>query len=140
MPITAGSSKAYLQGVLLVFTALALSGCTALSITTQRAGQASTTTMKGAAHISSAIGDASVTQPDTPRYADAEAFVRSERTQLARQAAAGGGESIDALAVLLHKPDQDALARWMQSHYDVLFSDRSVSVTKIVNRIDAHAG
>ncbi|MGN8158198.1 DUF3015 family protein [Salinisphaera sp. SWV1] len=119
---------------------LLLAGCTALSSTTRRAGQASVTTLKGMAHVSRATSHASVTRPDVPRYADADAFVRSQRRQLARQAAAGGGEDIDALAVLLRKPDNRALARWMQAHYHALFSDRSVSASTIVSRIDAQAG
>lgn len=119
---------------------LVLSGCAALSSTTHRAGQASVATLKGVAHVSRATSNASVTEPDTPRYADAQIFVRSQRQQLARQAATGGGEDIDALAFLLDKPDNRALARWMQSHYDSLFSDRSVSASRIVSRIDAQAG
>lgn len=119
---------------------LMVTGCAGLSITTHRAGQASTTTLKGVAHVSRALGNASVTEPDTPRYADARAFVRSQRQRLARQAAAGGGEGINALAFLLGKPDNRALARWMQGHYQTLFSDRSVSASTIVSRIDAQAG
>ncbi|KEZ78755.1 DUF3015 family protein [Salinisphaera hydrothermalis] len=117
-----------------------LGGCTALSITTKRAGQASMTTLKGVAHVSRATSNASVTEPDVPRYADAAAFVHSQRRQLARQAAAGGGEDIDALAFLLNKPNDGNLARWMQAHYRSLFSDRSVSASTIVKRIDAQAG
>lgn len=124
----------------LMVATLMLAGCTALSSTTRRAGQASVTTLKGVAHASRATTNASVTQPDVPRYADASAFVRSQRQQLARQAAVGGGEDIDALAFLLDKPNSRALARWMQSHYHFLFSDRSVSASTIVSRIDAQAG
>ncbi|MES1953686.1 hypothetical protein SAHY_03858 [Salinisphaera hydrothermalis EPR70] len=117
-----------------------LGGCSALSITTKRAGQASMTTLKGVAHVSRATSHASVTEPDVPRYADATEFVRSQRRQLARQAAAGGGEDIDALAFLLNKPNHQNLARWMQAHYRSLFSNRSVSASTIVMRIDAQAG
>ncbi|WP_423822170.1 DUF3015 family protein [Salinisphaera sp. SPP-AMP-43] len=117
-----------------------LAGCTALSSTTRRAGQASVATLKGTAYVSRATGHASVTEPDTPRYADARAFIHSQRRQLARQAAAGGGEDIDALAFLMARPDNQALARWMQAHYDSLFSDRTVSASRIVSRIDAQAG
>lgn len=120
--------------------ALVLTGCSSLTSTTQRAGQASTATLKGVGYVSRATGRASVTEPDVPRYADATAFVRSQRERLARQAAAGGGEDIDALAFLMAKSDNQALARWMQTHYDSLFSDRTVSASKIVSRIDAPAG
>ncbi|HET7315776.1 DUF3015 family protein [Salinisphaera sp.] len=129
-----------LAPIALMTAVLMLAGCSALSCTTRRAGQASVTTLKGVAHISRATGNASVTAPDTPRYADARAFVRSQRKQLARQAAAGGGEDIAALAILLNKPDSRVLARWMQAHYRSLFSDRSVSASTIVSRIDAQAG
>ncbi|MGB7755858.1 MAG: DUF3015 family protein [Salinisphaera sp.] len=135
------NSRPRLPVVIGVMTALSmLAGCTALSSTTRRAGQASVATLKGVAHLSRATSNASVTQPDVPRYTDASAFVRSQRQQLARQAAVGGGEDIDALAILLNKPDNRALARWMQSHYHSLFSDRSVSASTIVARIDAQAG
>ena len=134
-------SRHRLLVVIMLMTALTmLAGCTALSSTTRRAGQASVATLKGVAHVSRATSNASVTQPDVPRYADADAFVRSQRQQLARQAAAGGGEDIDALAFLLNKPDNRALARWMQAHYHSLFSNRSVSASTIVVRIDAQAG
>lgn len=126
--------------VALMTVLLVLTGCTALSSTTRRAGQASIATLKGVAHVSRATSNASVTQPDVPRYADASAFVRSQRQQLARQAAVGGGEDIDALAILLNKPNNRAMARWMQAHYQSLFSDRSVSASTIVLRIDAQAG
>lgn len=138
-PIIESSYRPFSRAALLA-TVSVLAGCTALSSTTHRAGQGAVTTLHGVAHVSRATSNASVTEPDVPRYADASAFVQSQRQQLARQAAAGGGEDIDALAFLLHKPDNRALARWMQAHYDSLFSDRSVSASSIVSRIDAQTG
>lgn len=113
------------------------SGCTSLMTSTNRAVDVTKATAKGTTHASKATTDALITEPDTPRYAEAEEFVRSQRAQLARQAATGGGEDIDALASLLGRQDSRPMGRWMQRHYRSLFSDRSVSASTIVSRIDA---
>ena len=118
-----------------------MSGCTALVSTTQQAGKATVALGHGVTYVSKATGNASVTEPNVPRYADAAAFVRSQRTMLARQAAAGGGEDINALALLLDKSDNADLGRWMQHHYADLFgANPSLSAQGLVARIDAHEG
>lgn len=125
----------------LTLMALLISGCTALSSTARQAGRATVAISHGVTYVSKASGNASVTEPDVPRYVDATAFVRSRRAMLARQAATGGGEDIDALALLLNKSDNDDLGRWMQTHYADLFdSTPSLSAHKLVARIDAHEG
>lgn len=125
----------------LILVVMLVSGCTALSSTTRQAGRATVAIGHGVTHVSKATGNASVTEPDVPRYVDATAFVRSQRSRLARQAAAGGGEDIDALALLLDKSDNDVLGRWMQTHYADLFGDSpSLSAQQLVVRIDAHEG
>lgn len=127
-----------LAGVLL--GAGLLAGCTAGEIATRRGLEASTASVKGTTYVLKATGNASVTAPDVPRLARAADFFRNERQRLARESAAGGGEHIDTLAVLLDKPDHRALARWMQAHYVSLFSDRTVAVPRVLSRIDAQAG
>lgn len=118
-----------------------MAGCTALSSTTEQAGKATVAISHGVTYVSKATGNASVTEPNVPRYADAAAFVRSQRPLLARQAATGGGEDIDALALLLDTSDNRDLGRWMQKHYQDLFGDStSLSAQGLVARIDAHEG
>lgn len=125
----------------LMLLTLLMSGCAALSSTAHQAGKATVAIGHGMTHVSKAAGNASVTEPDVPRYVDATAFVRSQRTLLARQAATGGGEDIDALALLLNKSDSNALGHWMQRHYADLFGNSpSLSSRKLVARIDAHEG
>lgn len=125
----------------LLLLTLLMSGCAALSSTARQAGKATVAIGHGMTYVSKATGNASVTEPDVPRYVDAAAFVRSQRSMLARQAATGGGEDIDALALLLDKSDNKALGRWMQMHYANLFGTTpSLSAQKIVARIDAHEG
>ncbi|WP_158583503.1 DUF3015 family protein [Salinisphaera sp. Q1T1-3] len=127
-------------GAGLALALCALTGCAATDVTTHRGMQATTASLKGTAYALRASGRASVTAPDTPRYAEATDFFESQRSQLARQAAAGGGEDIDALGLLLGKSDNRALARWMQAHYHALFSDRTVAASRVISRIDAQAG
>lgn len=125
----------------LMLLTLLMSGCAALSSTAHQAGKATVAIGHGMTHVSKATGNASVTEPDVPRYVDAAAFVRSQRSMLARQAAAGGGEDIDALALLLGKSDNKALGRWMQMNYTHLFGNNaSLSAREIVARVDAHEG
>lgn len=128
------------RGLALALGVVCLAGCAVADISTHRGLQATTAGLKGTAYVLKATGNASVTEPDFPRMAQATAFVRSQRTQLARQSAAGGGETVDALAYLLGRSDQQAFARWMQANYGPLFSDRSVAASKVVSRIDARAG
>jgi hypothetical protein len=125
----------------LSLTVVLASGCTALSSTTRQAGSATVAISHGVTYVSKATGNASITRPNVPRYADATAFVRSQRALLRRQAAAGGGEDIRALAILLNKTGNDELGRWMQMHYASLFGQTpSLSAQAVVDRIDMHEG
>lgn len=124
----------------LALMGLLICGCSALSSTTRQAGKATAAIAHGITYMSKATGNASVTEPDVPRYADAAAFVRSQRPLLARQAAGGGGEDIDALALLLGRSGDD-LGRWMQTNYAGLFAQTpALSARGLVDRIDAQEG
>jgi len=115
---------------------LALTGCTALTTTTDHGIDAATALGHNLATSSRASSEQLVTEPDTPRYASARVFVTSQLPLLRREAAAGGGENIDALARLLNT-DGDALGYWMQTHYASLFERESEPET-IVQRVAAN--
>lgn len=114
-----------------------LMACSAIEVTVRRGLQGTTAVGKASGYTLKATGNASVTPPNVPRLAEATAFFESQRRVLARQAAAGGGEDIAALARLMDKRDAQRLAGWMQAHYSDLFSDRSVAASKVISRIDA---
>ena len=48
-------------------------------------------------------------------------FIDRRYDAIRKDAARGGGENIEALASLLGTRDSDALAAWMQAHYQDLF-------------------
>jgi hypothetical protein len=121
----------------LLVTIGVLSGCTALSSTTRRAGDAATSTTHGIGRISRATTNASITKPDSPRYASARAFARSQWPLLKREAANGGGEHIDALNRLLGENDDAALGAWMQRHYAQLFMTGQPNAHTLVARLVA---
>ena len=130
-----GIRMAWVLASLVAVTQLA--ACSAIEVTTRRGLQGTTAVGKASGYTLKATGNASVTPPNVPRLAEATAFFESQRRFLARQAAAGGGEDIAALARLLNKREPDRVARWMQAHYSDLFSDRSVKATTVILRIDA---
>lgn len=99
-----------------------LGGCAAFTSTTNTAAEAAETIAHGVSKASQSTSDASVTEPDTPRYAQAVAFVDSQRDPLEREAAVGGGEHIDTLAQLLNAPGQAPLGPWLQTHYESIFA------------------
>lgn len=110
---------------------VALSGCAAFTSTTDTAADAAQTITHG---ISASIRSTTdVSSGDTSDSTDAEthAYMQSQMPQIRREAAAGGGEHIDALARLMDDQPSNTqsndLGPWMQSHYDQLFTgDRSV--------------
>ena len=61
-------------------------------------------------------------------------FAASSLDDLARDAALGGGETLDTLAALLDVEDRSAFAKFAQSHYDELFpTDRVTSDEMLVS-------
>ena len=119
--------------------ALALSGCSAVTSTTNTAADVAESAVHGLSASSRQSTDASVTEPDTPRHRQTVAFVDTQRPQLAREAARGGGEHVDALAGLLGESDHAAFGRWLQAHYDHIFTG-SGDAEAVVARLAARRG
>ncbi|WP_423822209.1 DUF3015 family protein [Salinisphaera sp. SPP-AMP-43] len=61
-------------------------------------------------------------------------FAHNQQFALQREAAAGGGEHVAALAELLGTDDDRAFGRWMQSHYGALYPDQPAQAN-LVDRI-----
>lgn len=97
---------------------MALAGCSAAMTTTDAAAKAVGSISEGL----EASTNVSVTEPEGARYARARAYVVSQMPIIRREAAAGGGESIRALAALLGEPDARAFGEWMQDNYARLFT------------------
>ncbi len=116
-----------------------LSGCAAFTSTTNTAAEAAQTIANGISKASRASTNASVTEPDTPRYAQAVEFVDSQHDPLRREAAAGSGEHIDALAILVgaddaNDPTGNNLGAWLQTHYSQVFTAHA-DARSVVDRI-----
>ena len=61
-------------------------------------------------------------------------FVNVRIASIKKEAAAGKGENIDALAQLMGKKDKKAFSIWMQENYDVLF-DGIEQPSELISRI-----
>lgn len=108
--------------VMLPLATVALSGCgvilngvETLSDTVQTLTDITSTT-------SGALGD----EEDS-----ASEFVANNYDTLSEEAARGGGQSVEALAELLGEQDSDEFARWLQMHYDEVFSDAAGALDRI---------
>ena len=111
-----------LAATILLLTAGSLGGCSLL-----------TTTADGIAAVGEGITQSTASSSDattsegeeTASTEQARAFAHSQHEQLRRDAAAGEGEHIFALAALLgptleiHDPND--FGRWIQRHYSALF-------------------
>jgi len=63
-------------------------------------------------------------------------FVDVRLASIQQDAAKGEGENLEALADLMGKKDKQAFSNWMQSNYDVLFSDLK-KPAELISRIEA---
>lgn len=106
--------------IVIVFAAISLGGCSFLSTTTDTAAHISNAFVDGIAATTDGTTDLS--KSGDSEQARATAFVKSQLVFLRRDAAAGEGENLDTLASLLGEPDKQAFGRWMQAHYQNLFS------------------
>lgn len=61
----------------------------------------------------------------------------SQFAMVRREAAAGGGEHVTALARLMNEPNREAFGAWMQANYAVLFTGLD-NRADLVTRIAAH--
>jgi len=62
-------------------------------------------------------------------------FVDVRIASIKKEAAAGEGENLDALAQLMGKQDKQAFSGWMQVNYDVLFNDLE-QPKELISRIE----
>jgi len=62
-------------------------------------------------------------------------FVDVRIASIKKEAAAGEGENLDALAKLMGKNDKAAFSGWMQTNYDELFNNLQ-QPTELISRIE----
>lgn len=99
-----------------------LSGCSAILSTTNTTARTLQSTTDGITNVSQTT---SQTGQDSSSSKDAEArrFVHSRIAAIRRQAAAGHGEDLVALAALMHAHNPQAFSHWMQTNYQPLFNN-----------------
>ncbi len=119
--------------------ALGLGACSVLTSTTNTAARTAEALGEAVTKGSQTSTNASITEPDMPRYASARVYVASQLPMIRREAAVGGGENLRALAALMHQDDPRAFGQWMQANYGELFSDLS-EPEMLVTRIAARRG
>lgn len=66
-------------------------------------------------------------------------FVDVRIASIKKEAAAGEGENLEALARLMGKQDKSAFSGWMQVHYDELFNNLE-QPTELISRIETLSG
>ncbi len=71
----------------------------------------------------------------SPGDNSAQSFVNTRYAAIRTEAAQGGGEHIDSLAILLNEPDRAAFARWMKDNYATLFTG-TAGPQDLVKRIE----
>ncbi|WP_423824080.1 DUF3015 family protein [Salinisphaera sp. SPP-AMP-43] len=97
-------------------------GCSAVTSTTNTTADALHSISHGVSVSSRSSSDSTRSDPQSARAAQTRAYVDSQMGQIRREAAAGGGEHIDALAELMDNSNSDQLGVWMQTHYQSLFT------------------
>lgn len=101
-----------------IFAAGLLGGCSLITTTTDTTAQIA----EGITNATAASSDASTgSDAVEARIQRATRFVKSQRPYLQRDAAAGGGENLDALARLLGESNPDEFSLWMQRNYAAVF-------------------
>ena len=65
----------------------------------------------------------------------AEKFVASNMDTLAKEIAAGHGESVDTLAELLNVADKDAFAAALQANYNKIYTSQNVEMADVLDNI-----
>jgi hypothetical protein len=66
-------------------------------------------------------------------------FVDVRIASIKKEAAAGEGENIEALANLMGKQDEAAFSEWMQTNYEELFNNLE-QPTELISRIETLSG
>jgi len=67
----------------------------------------------------------------------AEEFVASNMDTLAKEIAAGGGESVDTLAELLNIEDKEAFASALQTNYNNIYASKNVEMADVLDNISS---
>jgi hypothetical protein len=111
--ITIDALKKNLIGVISAGTLLVVSGCTITDIT------------------SSTSSTLDAVTPDVTL----NRFVDVRIASIKKEAAAGEGENLEALAQLMGKKDKIAFSGWMMVHYDELFNNLGES-EELISRIN----
>ena len=98
-----------------------------------------TSTTDGVSKLTYSTSD--MVSSTTPSGKSAQNFVDTRYAAIRKEAAQGGGEHIDSLAILLNEPDRAAFARWMKDNYATLFT-ASAGPQDLLKRIEdrRHAG
>lgn len=125
--------------LLVAFALPILGGCALVTSTTDAVTNTVSAGVNATTKSTESTTNASVTEPGSPEYARAEAYVASQYPLIRRDAAAGGGENTAALAALLGESDAEAFGRWMQAHYGDLFAGLE-SPEELLARIVARRG
>lgn len=114
----------------LIAAAALLAGCSAISTTTRGVKNSFISTSDGISSSSdTATGAAKSNQ-------QAVAFVRSQLPAIREDAARGAGQNATTLAWLLHRKHPATFARWMQGHYQSLFTNLD-QPKELLARIDS---
>lgn len=96
-----------------------LGGCSLITTTTDTTAQIA----EGITNATAATSDASTgSDPAEARLERATRFVESQMPYLQRDAAAGGGENLTALAKLMGESNPTQFGHWMQRNYTAVFS------------------
>lgn len=105
--------KSAIGNILIISALLVVSACTITDITSSTSSTLDTVT------------------PD----ASLNRFVDVRIAAIKKEAAAGEGESLNALANLMGKEDKVAFSGWMQTNYDELFNNLQ-QPTELISRIE----
>ncbi|MCK5396586.1 MAG: DUF3015 family protein [Gammaproteobacteria bacterium] len=105
--------KKTISRIIVVSALLAVSACTITDITSSTSSALDTVT------------------PDVTL----NRFVDVRIASIKKEAAAGEGENLDALAKLMGKQDKTAFSGWMQTNYDELFNNLQ-QPTELISRIE----
>jgi hypothetical protein len=65
----------------------------------------------------------------------AEQFVASNMDTLAKEIAAGHGESVDTLAELLNVSDKESFATALQANYNKIYTSQNVEMNEVLDNI-----
>ncbi len=71
---------------------------------------------------------------------EVETFVADNMDNLATDIAAGEGETLDTLAVMLHVKDKNRFAEQLKANFDKIYASDDVNSAKVIDRVVKIAG